>query len=160
MAFRDLAEFLSVEPLRLPVRGKVYEFPGEVSARTGLRLERLWAQLQTLAAGGALEADILSDEEQAELEHELFGKAESEMVTDGCTMTELSVVRNTLLVYYLRGEESAEAFWNAQGEARAPSRDDGARPKPSRARGSRAGSKTPRARKARAGGTSSAAGAR
>ena len=57
MAFKDLDEFFVIKPIRLPIRGKVYEFPGSVSGRTGLLLHRMTEQVEQLKAGAKFDED-------------------------------------------------------------------------------------------------------
>jgi len=60
-AFRDLDEFLVVEPIELPIKGKVYSFPGEISARAWLLLqtvaERMQAAQRAEQAGQPVDLD-------------------------------------------------------------------------------------------------------
>ena len=136
MAFRDLDEFLIVPPLVLPIHGKQYSFPGEISARSWLRLQMLYASPDP-------EQEAFSDEEEASLRAEMFGEAEAEMVADGCTTSQLRVAFYTLLAYHMSGMDAAESVWAARGEAPAPNRATRrSRPpaKSTRSRGSRVGS--------------------
>ncbi len=165
MAFRDLDEFLEAEPLVLPIRGKEYSFPTEISARTWLRVQRLGPQLNAAIAarrsGEAYdaEAEALSDLDSDELLAELCGDALQEMLDDGLTSAQLKHVLATLLVYHLSDREHAEAVWNARGEAPAPNREARRHPAAtSRSRGSRAGSTSPTDRAARPGRRSSSTG--
>jgi hypothetical protein len=152
MAFRDLDEFLEAEELVLPIRGKDYSFPGEISARTWLRVQRLAPQINdALAAERAGEpfdadAEALSDIDIEELLSELCGETLDEMLADGVTSSQLKVVLATLLVFHLADREQAEKVWNAQGEAPAPNRAARRQKTPAtppRSRGSRAGSTSP-----------------
>jgi len=131
MAFRDLDEFLEVEPLVLPIRGKEYAFPGAISARTWLKLNQLGPTInQAITAERDGEqfdpnTEALSDEDEGELLAELCGDAMQEMVDDGLTSVHFKAVLATLLIYHLTDREKAEAVWNAQatqGEAPAPNR--------------------------------------
>lgn len=162
MAFRDLDEFLVVPPLVLPIGGKRYEFPGEISARNWLRLQRLFGQAQLVNEGGELDLDeeVVSRSEQRELEAEMYGDAEARMVADGCTGSQVKAVLMTVTQFYLEGREAAELVWESQGEAPAPSREARrhATTKSTRSRGSTVGSTTPRKRKASAGKNSSPSG--
>ena len=169
MAFRDLTEFMVTPPFVLPIRGKEYAFPGDgdIAARSGLLLQRLNEQLRQAQAGQAEPGSVtLTDAEEAQLRADLFGGAESVLVADGVTARQLTVVYWTLIAYQLFGEESAEAYWNAQGEAAAPRQERKRRsktpPTSTPSRGSRGGSTGQKARpqKAAAGHKSSNAGTR
>ena len=163
MAFRDLDEFLVVPPLVLPIRGKRYEFPGEISARNWLRLQRLYGQARQVADGGELDLDeeVVSRTEQRELEAEMYGDAEARMVADGCTGSQVKAVLVTVTQFYLEGREAAELVWESQGEAPAPNRETRRSKTPAkstRSRGSRTGSTARAKPKASAGKTSSPSG--
>jgi hypothetical protein len=121
MAFRDLSEFLTVETLDLPIRGKVYRFPGEISARSWLLVQRVGEQFQAAARAKAKgedyspEAEVLDDTSYAELSAELFGGVDAEMAADGLTSAHVKLAFATLLAYHLSGRDAAEAVWNAGG---------------------------------------------
>lgn len=162
MAFRDLDEFLAVEPLVLPIRGRDYAFPGEVSGRTWLKVQALGKQYEAAqrarSQGGSvdLEAEVVSDLDEEAFLRELCGPTLDEMLEDGVTSEELKLVLATLVAYHLSDLETAEAVWNARGEAVAPNRAERrsrAPAKSTRSRGSRAGS-TPRQTPASRGGAS------
>jgi hypothetical protein len=158
MAFRDLGELVTVKPLIVPIRGKKYELPGDISAASWVRLQLLFEQVRDAAAGVESDpaAGALSAAEERAIRAEMFGPAEAEMVADGCLGSEVDAVYRMLWAYYMndRSHEVAEAYWNAQGEAPAPSPE----PKKPRARGSRAGSTNRRKAQPSAGETSSSAG--
>jgi len=147
MAFRDLDDFLVVEPVKLPIRGKVYEFPGEISARTWLLLQSVAEKAQQAQLSGdekAMEEVAIPDDVEANLKRELLGDAEAEMVADGLTSTHMKAVMVTLMAYHLEGREAAELVWDAQGKAPSPNRAGRRHPtKPARSRASHAGSTAP-----------------
>jgi hypothetical protein len=152
MALRDLDDFLVVEPFVLPIRGRDYAFPGEISARTWLKVQRLGPEInQAMAAKSAGEefdadSEALSDVDQEELMVELCGDALQDMLDDGLTSAHLKAVLVTLIAFHLVDRETAENVWNAQGEAQAPNRETRRAKTPAtstRSRGSRAAS-TPR----------------
>jgi len=130
MAFRDLDEFLVVEPFVLPIRGREYAFPGAggISARTWLQMQALSDQVvkvQRAAADGdeqALDAEALSDVDQAAIRKEIFGGLEDELVEAGLTGAHMDIIFGTLMAFHLSGREAAETVWNAQGKAPAPNR--------------------------------------
>jgi len=154
MAFRDLDEFLAPEPLVLPIRGKDYVFPAEISGATWLRVQSLGAQVQQAVrardAGEEFDPDVtaISDMDQDELLAELCGDTLKEMLDDGLTSTHLKAVLATLMAFHMSDRESAEAVWNASGEAPAPNRETRRKgtAKSARSRGSSAGPTGPRER--------------
>ena len=165
MAFRDLSEFLKIEPFVLPIRGKNYAFPGDVSALSFLRMQKLAQSMRDLVAGKHLDLEevLLTTSEEEAVKDEMFGGLEAEMIADGLTSTEIRVVFFTLISYHLSGrnKEEAEKVWNRQGELPAPSRAkrrSDKLPTSARSRGSRAGSKGPVRRPASAGESSSSTG--
>lgn len=164
MAFRDLDEFLVVEPLVLPIRGKDYSFPGEISARTWLLLQTVAEKAQQARSaedGGSLDDVAIPDDVEQGLKAELLGDAEQEMIDDGLTSAHLKAVMMTLIAFHLQGREAAEAVWEAQGEAPAPNREERrhkATSPSTRSRGSRAGSTARKQTTAAPGAPSSASG--
>ena len=148
MAFKDLDEVLSPpEPFVLPRRGKEYAFPGEITAATWLRVQRVGERAQRAAQAAAAGEDyspdeeIVSDDDQEKLLEELCGETLAEILADGFTDRELKVVLTTLIAYHMGGLEAAEAVWNNQGEAPAPNRAERrSQAKPPRPASSRAGS--------------------
>ena len=151
MAFKDLDDFLVVRPVVLPIRGKDYSFPGEISGRTWLKVHSLSGQVQqaiaTQKAGGKFDPDVeaISDMDQDELLAELCGDTLQEMIDDGLTSAHLDAVMAALMAFHMADRGTAEAVWNASGEAPAPNRSARrAKAPPSRARGSRAGSSAPK----------------
>ena len=125
MAFKDLDEVLSpVEPLVLPRRGKDYSFPGEISADTWLKVQRLGARAVRAAKDPNYKPsdEAVSDVDQDTLLSELCGPALDEMTADGFTNLELSAVLGTLIAFHFSGREQAEAIWNNSGNPPAPNR--------------------------------------
>lgn len=131
MAFRDLDEFLVVEPVVLPIRGRDYAFPGSVSARVWLQLQSMSEQMQAAsraaAAGEEFDPDneVLSDIDEAAMMSEMLGGVQDEMVAAGLSSAHIRAAFYTLIAWHLSGEEAAEAVWNAQGnggKAAAPNR--------------------------------------
>lgn len=107
MTFRDLDDFLVVRPIELPIRGKTYQFPGTITARAGLLLQRI-----TAAVGGeASEAQAVLDGAEASLREEILGDTEAQMVEDGLTAAHVNHVLQTLMVWHMAGPEAAEAAW-------------------------------------------------
>lgn len=146
MAFRDLEEFLVVEPLELPIRGKLYRFPGEISARAWLLVQRLGEKYERARrareAGRPIDSDeeALSDYDESALRSEMFGDAEEEMIADNLTSGHMKRVFYALVAFHLSGREAAEAVWNNTGEAKAPNRETRrVEAKSTRSRGSHAG---------------------
>lgn len=165
--FRDLDEFLAVEPKVLPIRGKDYTFPPSISARSWLVLQDFAEKAQraskATADGEEVDLDdvVIPDDVEDSLKEELLGDAEQEMIDDGLTSDHVRAVFMTLTAWHLQGREAAEMVWNRQGEVGAPNREARRRRNPAkspRLRGSHDGSTGP-SKKARPGATSSKAGA-
>lgn len=130
--FRDLDEFLVDEPIRLPIRGKTYEFPGSIPARTGLLLQRMGAMAEQARQAGAgpaglakaaMEAEVLDDQAEMDLRRELMGDTEAEMARDGLTTAHTAHVFRTLMVWHMAGEEAAMYAWERQGNSSTPNRE-------------------------------------
>jgi len=152
MAFRDLNEFLTAEPLVLPIRGKDYEFPGEISGRSWLMLQRLGAVADKARAEGEdfdPGVEVLNDLDQAELMSELFGDAFDELGDDDPGSMAMNIIFPTLMIYHLKDKETAEEFWNAAGNPPAPNR--AAKRKSAQSRGSQGGSTGPKKKAAKPG---------
>ena len=146
MAFKDLEDFLDEPPFVLPIRGKRYAFPGDISAESWLRLHRL--TMRAMNGDGDLSDVVIDDAEEATLMDELMGAAKVELFADSVSGATLKLVWMTLIAYHTQGRAVAEIIWNARGEAPALSRTvrrkAAAQSRPSQ--GSRASSK-PRPRK-------------
>lgn len=144
MAFRDLDEFLVIEPVQLPIRGKVYSFPGSVSAKTGLFLQRA----AVLSGTPDVDPDtvLIPDEMEDDLFDELLGDAQQEMIDDRLTSAHIRHVFDTLVVFHMAGREAAEAVWEdtGQGEAKGPSGASSATASRTPTRASSAGTTSPR----------------
>jgi len=146
MAFKDLGEFLVVEPLVLPIRGKEYSFPGEISARSWLMVQRIGEKYERARrakeVGQEVDPDeeVLSDQDEGILRAEMFGGVDEQMAADGLSSGHMERVFQTLIAFHLSGREAAEAVWQAQGEAKAPNREQRRSATTStRSRGKRAG---------------------
>ena len=151
MPFSDLSEILhEPEPLELPIRGRLYAFPGTISARAWLKLQHFGAALQQRAAAGEADREAFEDMDQEELLRELCGDTLDDMLAHGVTSHELEIVLATLVAFHLSDRETAEEVWNLEGETPAPNRAQ-RRKNPSRPRGSRSGSTSPKSPKAGAG---------
>ena len=147
MPFKDLDEFLVVKPNVLPIRGKDYSFPGEISARSWLRLQRLSERIQQARQGDFdPDEEVVSDIDQAELMAEIFGGVDEQLAADDCTSAQIKLVFYTLMAWHISGREAAETVWEARGETVAPNRAARRHPaKSTPSRGSRAGSTAPKA---------------
>lgn len=130
MSFRDLDDFLVVTPIKLPIKGKDYQFPGSISARSGLLLQRIAAAAERAKADILdgktstldLAAEVLNDEEETDLRSEVMGGTEQLMADDGLTTAHTTHVFRTLLTWHMAGPEAAAVAWERQGEAPAPNR--------------------------------------
>lgn len=122
--FKDLDEFFKIKPIQLPIRGKVYKFPGSVSGRTGLLLHRMTEMAERVMAGkepSGMEQELLDDGEELNLRAEVFGSTEQEMIDDGLPSVFIDHVFKTLIVYHQYGEDVAMAVWeDVPGAPKAP----------------------------------------
>lgn len=122
--FKDLDSFFRIQPIRLPIRGKMYAFPGSVSGRTGLLLHRMTEMAERVKAGKDapdLGQQILDDSEELDLRTEILGDTEREMIDDGLPSVFVDHVFHTLIVWHQFGEEVAKAVWeDVPGAPKAP----------------------------------------
>lgn len=138
MAFEELGAALTEEPLVLPLGGKTYTFPGDLSADSWLLIRRMGQAVRF--AGG--EAEPLDQKEEDLLMLEMFGDALAKMRADKRTNTEMNFVFMTLIAFHLYGRKTAELRWNQQGKTQALRRkpqDRKASVKSAQSRGSTAG---------------------
>lgn len=127
--FTDLADFLVVEPKTLPIAGVRYDFPGDVSARAYLLMQRVVssgvAAGQAKAQGRAFDATaiVLDDVAEVDLRAEVFGDCAQQMLDHGVTAAYQERALMTLAVWHVLGRDSALGIWRSgSGEAPAPSR--------------------------------------
>lgn len=122
--FKDLDSFFKIQPIRLPIRGKTYAFPGSVSGRTGLLLHRMTEMAEKVKAGKDspdLGQQILDDSEELDLRKEILGDTEREMIDDGLPSAFIDHVFHTLIVHHQFGENVAKAVWeDVPGAPKAP----------------------------------------
>lgn len=129
MDFQDLDDFLVVPPIRLPIRGTVYEFPGEIDGRTFLALQRLiGGAIEAASSGKELDADTLGtvlvdDDSEVGMRDALMGGVDKQMADDGLTSAHIQHVFRTLVVWHTAGPEAAEKAWRTVGEVPAPNRE-------------------------------------
>lgn len=163
--WQDLDEFFEITPIRLPIRGKLYEFPGAVPADIGLLLHRMDTIARDVvgkAESGEeppdMDATLLDDVDEDKLKGAIFGEhGEQQLVEAGLPQPYIDHVFKTLVVWHLYGEAVARAAWESAGPKGLAKRPQDRKAAASGTRkGSRAG--TTRARKARRGPTSSATG--
>jgi hypothetical protein len=129
-AFRDLDEFLVTRPIRLPIGGVQYEFPGSLPGKHGLLLQRMQAAAVRAVADGRAQEDvsdlataILSDDEGEDLRTTVMGTGEQAMVDAGVTSDKIEHTFHTLLAWHMAGEAAALLIWESvPGEAPAPNR--------------------------------------
>jgi len=128
VAFKELDDFLEVKPVELPIHGKLYSFPGEITGEAWLFVQSVGERYQraqkALAAGEdpGIEDEVLTDIDEQRLRREMLGDTQAEMIADGLSSAAMKLVLVTLIAYHLSGREAAEAVWNNQGEAPAPNR--------------------------------------
>src|SRR5664279_2034800 len=132
MAFRDLDEFLTAEPLVLPVKGKDYEFPGEISAKSWLLVQRLGAVADAARKAGEdfdPNEEVLNDVDQTSLMSEIFGGVDEELSADGVGSAAMNHIFFTLMIFHLQDRDAAEVYWNSAGETPGPNRAERRAPK-------------------------------
>lgn len=146
--FGDLAEFLAPEPKTLTIRGKAYDFPADVSARTWLVLQHV-LQAGVAAQAAAQEgreynprALVLDDDAEIDVRGELFGDCADDLIDDDVPGSFQQHAMTTLMVWHVYGRAAALATWRRQGEAEAPNRA-ARRAKPRASAGSGTTTKTP-----------------
>lgn len=138
MALKDFTEF--VEPLTIPIRGKVYTIP-PVSTSLGLKLTLVAEHAATIfqvvernqeAARKAAEAgeeppepeplpefELEDDEAEEDLQKKMLGNAYDQMVEDDVPFMAIKIAGMTAYHDFLYGREAAEAFWNSGGDPKA-----------------------------------------
>lgn len=119
MAFKDLDELLSDEPKRLPVGGKVMEFPGRLNAAQGLMLLRLSRSARDAKAEDAdkIAQAVGTEEQWADLERAVLGKPSEDFLEDGLTQVKVQHIFQTLMAWHLHGQEVAEQVWDPPAPA-------------------------------------------
>jgi hypothetical protein len=126
MPFKDLDQLFKIQPIKLPIKGKVYEFPGSVSGRTGLLLHRMTEAVASMQDGRPLPevddgAEILDDAEEVNLRAEVLGTTERQMIDDGLPKAFIDHVFKTLITWHQFGEDVAKAVWeDVPGAPKAP----------------------------------------
>jgi hypothetical protein len=101
MAFEDLTEL--IEPLELPIRGKVYRLPA-VSFEDGLRLKSL--------LDGAPDSSLTD----ADVNRILLGDVRDQLEFDGVPAEWIGRVLLVALTDYKSGRFSAEVMWKTGGD--------------------------------------------
>lgn len=104
MAFEDLTEL--IEPLELPIRGRVYRLPS-VSLEDGVRVQA--------ALNGRPDPD-LTDERLHQI---LLGDAEQLMTADGVSAEWRGRAYLTAMSDFLHGRFAAEVMWKTGGDPKA-----------------------------------------
>ena len=124
MSFKDLDSFFKIQPIRLPIRGKTYSFPGSVSGRTGLLLHRMTEMAEDAKSGAKPEVlgqEVLDDAAEIDLRAEVLGDTSAEMIADGLPSAFIEHAFHTLIVWHQFGEEVAKAVWlDVPGAPKAP----------------------------------------
>ncbi|WP_404285433.1 hypothetical protein [Glutamicibacter arilaitensis] len=120
----ELGDFL--DPiLQVPYRGKKYQIQ-PVSARTGLRFQKLLAVGVKAAESGKLDPasiELVSDEEELDFYQEILGDTYQELLDDGATATALKAIGSTAFIWTTQGFEMAKGFFDAGGKSPAPNRE-------------------------------------
>ena len=161
MAFKNYNDFPAPKPIRIPIGEKIYSFPGTISGRAWMLIEKMASYLDQAKLAELRgekydpEMEALDDLEYADINAEVFGDTKQELVADGVTSDCLKRLFYTLITYHMHGKEAAERMWN-QGEAIAPNRAQRRAKTSPGSRGSQGGSTRPQT--AQAGARSSSTG--
>ena len=113
-AFKDIDTFFKIKPLKLPIRGKTYSFPGSISGRTGLLLHRMteMAEAAQSGKGGAgFDDELLDDAGEVDLRAEIMGDAEQAMIKDDVPSVYVEHAFRTLICWHQFGEDIAVKIW-------------------------------------------------
>ena len=113
------------EQLVLPYRGKEYRI-NPVSAKVGLRVERIISAAERSARGAERDGDqeqVLSDSDELDLYPDLLGDTYDELLEDGATFIRLKLAATAVMMWTVYDEEVALEYWNAGGKAPAPNRE-------------------------------------
>lgn len=125
MSFKDFDELVARTPKRLPIGGRLYEFPDRISAETGKLLLVMQRQAQELGADASPESLLrtagISDEQILKVQAEMLGDTIDEMVANGVGAAVGHAVK-ALTAWHLYGQEAAEQAWNSLGPTPAPNR--------------------------------------
>ena len=109
--------------LVLPWQGHEYRI-APVSARTGLRIQRVLSAAEKAARAGdeMPDEEVLSDEEELDLYPDVLGDVYEQMLDDGVSFIRLKLAATAAMMWTVYGDEIAIEFWAAGGKAPAPNR--------------------------------------
>jgi|SRR5699024_4769418 len=113
------------DQLVLEWKGHEYRI-NPVSAKVGLRVERIISAAERNARGAAQEGDeeqVLSDSDELDLYPDLLGDVYEQMLEDGVTFIRLKLAATATMMWTVYDEEVALEYWNAGGKAPAPNRE-------------------------------------
>lgn len=113
------------DQLVLEWKGREYRIE-PVSAKVGLRVERIISAAERNARGAAQEGDqeqVLSDSDELDLYPDLLGDVYEQMLDDGVTFIRLKLAATATMMWTVYDEEVALEYWNAGGKAPAPNRE-------------------------------------
>ncbi|MFH8792192.1 hypothetical protein [Streptomyces sp. NPDC017941] len=142
-AFKVLEEFQD-DALTLPVRlpdGSIREFRiPSPPAEDGLKVQTLMEQGARMAESGTpMDAQVLDDAQELDLYRTALGDAYDDLLAAGVKWTRFRHVAMTAVMWITAGLETAEKFWEADGDPSRVAPNRAAR----RAASSAAASKTP-----------------
>lgn len=125
MSFKDFDELVARTPKRLPIGGRMYDFPDRISAESGkllLVMQRMGQELgPDVEPQALLAAAGLDDDRVMALQAEMLGGCFDEMVEHGVGAAVGHVIK-ALTAWHLYGQEAAERAWNSLGPTTAPNR--------------------------------------
>lgn len=113
------------DQLVLEWKGREYRID-PVSAKVGLRVERIISAAERNARGAAQDGDqeqVLSDSDELDLYPDLLGDVYDQMIEDGVTFIRLKLAATATMMWTVYDEEVALEYWNAGGKAPAPNRE-------------------------------------
>jgi hypothetical protein len=119
-AFKVLEEFQD-DALTLPVRlpdGSVKELRiPSPSAEDGLKVQTLMEQTARLADSGApMDSEVLDDAQEIDLYRTALGDAYDELLSTGLRWSRFRHVAMTAVMWITAGLETAEKFWESDGD--------------------------------------------
>ncbi|MEV6413843.1 hypothetical protein [Kribbella sp. NPDC051718] len=118
MPFEDLGNWAELVGLKLPIGGKTYILP-PIGAKLGLRIVALFELGADLARGrapGAVNQELLSDEDEENLFKQVLGPVYDEMLEDNVPWPALKHAAMTAMMDVVYDRERAENFWLRLGK--------------------------------------------
>jgi hypothetical protein len=117
VAFEELTNYLVAEPLKLPVKGRVYEVP-PASAELGLWCRSIFSAANAEDEDEEREAKARAPKLPGNmtLSQRVLGPAWDAMLRDGIEDEYIEFCGTTAFIWIVRGEEAAELYWKSAGD--------------------------------------------